>query len=101
MSRGDGRTSWYRWEGDDLLLSLRVQPRAKRDELAEPMGDHLRVRITAAPVEGKANAHLRRFLARLFRVPASRVELLGGELARTKRLRVRAPVRIPEMISRD
>ena len=78
-----------------------MQPRAKKDELAEPMGDQLKVRITAAPVDGKANAHLRRFLARLFGVPASRVELLAGEQARTKRLRIRAPVRVPDVIPRD
>ena len=87
MNEEAGPKRWYRWEAGDLLLSLRVQPRAKKDELAEPMGDQLKVRITAAPVDGKANAHLRRFLARLFGVPASRVELLAGEQARTKRLR--------------
>ena len=65
------------------------------------MGDQLKVRITAAPVDGKANAHLRRFLARLFGVPASRVELLASEQARTKRLRIRAPVRVPDVIPRD
>jgi uncharacterized protein len=92
---------WYRWEGDDLLLSLRVQPRAKRDAVGEPQGEQLKVRIAAPPVEGKANAHLRRFLAEVFGVPLSRVELLGGEQARAKRLRIRAPTRLPSLISRE
>jgi uncharacterized protein (TIGR00251 family) len=92
---------WYRWDGEDLLLCLRVQPRAKRDELAEPQAEQLKVRITAPPVEGKANAHLRRFLAEVFGVPASRVELLAGEQARVKRLRIRAPTRLPPIIHRD
>ena len=50
--------NWFRWESDDLLLSLRVQPRASQDEFVGPHGDHFKVRITAPPVEGKANAHL-------------------------------------------
>ena len=90
--------TWYRWEGEDLLLSLRVQPRAARDELVGPAGDHLRVRITAPPVEGKANEHLRRFLAGLFHVPRAGVELLAGDQSRSKRLRIRAPARVPALI---
>jgi uncharacterized protein (TIGR00251 family) len=90
--------TWYRWEGDDLLVSLRVQPRAKRDELGEPVGDQLKVRITAPPVDGRANTHLCRFLARTFGVPPTRVEIVAGEQARAKRLRIRGPSRLPAPI---
>ena len=90
--------AWYRWEGADLVLCLRVQPRASRDELLGPEGGHLRVRVTAPPVAGKANEHLRRFLAELFGVPRARVELLAGEQSRTKRWRVRGPDRLPSLI---
>jgi hypothetical protein len=45
-------SDWYRWDGDDLILSLKIQPKASRDELAEPLGDALKVRITAPPVDG-------------------------------------------------
>jgi hypothetical protein len=92
-------TDWYRWEGADLLLNLRVQPRAKRDELGEALGEHIKVRITAPPVDGKANEHLRRFLAKLFDVPQSAVELVAGEHARLKRMRVRSPKRLPAGIA--
>lgn len=91
--------TWYRWEGADLVLCLRVQPRAGRDELVGASDDHLRVRITAPPVEGKANEHLRRFLAELFGVPRARVELLAGGQSRTKRWRVRRPDRLPPVIA--
>ncbi len=94
--RGD--SAWYRWQDGDLLLSVRVQPRAKRDELLGPEGTHLKVRIAAPPIEGKANEHLRRFLAAVFEVPQSRVELVAGGQARLKRLRVRAPARLPDII---
>jgi uncharacterized protein len=86
---------WYRWEGEVLILALRVQPRAGRDEFLDPHGDHLKVRITAPPVEGKANAHLVRWLADAFGVPQGRVGLAGGDTARNKRFRIERPVRIP------
>lgn len=89
---------WYRWEGDDLLLRVRAQPRASRDELVGPEGGHLKVRITAPPLEGKANEHLSRFLAGLFAVPRARVELLAGDRSRIKRLRICSPGRLPELI---
>jgi len=54
-----------------------------------------RVRITAPPVDGQANAHLREFLAALFGVAKSRVALLAGETGRDKRLRIIAPNRLP------
>lgn len=88
-------TAWYSWEGDTLTLTLRVQPRASRDEIAGVQGDRLKVRITAPPVDGKANAHLIRFLAREFKVARSRITLLAGETGRDKRLRIHGPGRLP------
>lgn len=85
----------YAWEGADLILWVRVQPRASRDEWLEPGDDRFRVRIAAPPVDGKANAHLREFLAALFGVARSQVTLLAGETGRDKRLRVAAPRRLP------
>ena len=91
---------WYRWDGDDLVLSLKVQPKASRDELAEPLGGELKVRITAPPVDGKANKHLIGFLAKLFGVPKSAVILEAGDTGRSKRLRIRKPRRLPTSIER-
>lgn len=88
--------AWCRREGEDLVLALRVQPRAARDELAGPHGDRLRVRITAPPVDGRANAHLLRFLADCFGVPTASVRLERGETGRDKQVRIRRPGRIPE-----
>ena len=86
---------WYRWDGADLILQVRAQPRAGRDEWLEPRGDRIGVRIAAPPVEGKANDHLRQFLAGLFGVAKNRVTLLAGDSSRDKRLRVAAPRRLP------
>jgi len=91
-------SDFYRWEGDSLTLSIRVQPRASRDEIVGPHGDSLKVRITAPPVDGRANAHLVKYLAKAFGVPRARVTLLGGESGRDKRLRIDAPSRLPACI---
>ena len=64
-------TDWYRWDGEDLLLAVHLQPKASKDEFAGLHGDRLKIRLTAPPVEGKANAHLMAFLAKAFGVPNS------------------------------
>jgi hypothetical protein len=91
--------SWYRWDGADLVLNLRVQPRARSDEFGEPCGDQIKVRIAAPPVEGKANAHLLRFVADACGVPLTQVTLLAGGQNRSKRLRIVAPRRLPVGVS--
>lgn len=88
---------WYRWEGEKLLLRVRVQPRASSDEIVGPHGEQsLKVRITAPPVEGKANQHLIRFLAKAFGVPKGQVSLLRGDSGREKQLCITAPRQLPE-----
>ena len=86
-----------RWEGEDLVLDLRVQPRASRDELVGPYGEQLKVRITAPPVDGKANDHLLRFVAKAFGVAPSAVTLVAGETGRDKRLRISRPRSFPNV----
>ena len=92
---------FFRWENEDLLLSIKVQPRASKDELAEILGDSLKVRITAPPVDGAANKHLIAFLAKVFKVSKSQVTLISGETGRDKRLRVHAPKQWPEMFNKN
>lgn len=86
---------WYRREGTDLILQLRIQPRASRDEIVGPHGDALKVRITAPPVDGKANAHLLAWLADIFGVPRQQVMLVSGQSGRDKRVRISSPHRVP------
>ena len=92
--------AWCRWDGEDLVLALRVQPRATRDELAGPHGDRFRVRVAAPPVDGKANAHLLRFLAGCFDVPVADVVLERGETGRDKQVRIHRPRRIPAALGK-
>lgn len=63
---------------------VRVQPRASRDEVVGVQEDHLRVRLTAPPVEGQANATLVDLLARRLGVRRSTVSIVSGETGRLK-----------------
>lgn len=80
---------WLR-EADDgsLVLTLHVQPGAKQTGFAGPHGAAMKLRLAAAPVEGRANAALCAFLAEFCGVPRSAVTLLSGESARAKRVRI-------------
>ena len=85
---------WFRWDGHDLLLSVHVQPGAKIDRVDGLHGDRLKIRLRAAPVDGKANARLIGFLAGLFGVPQRAVTLVAGHTGRSKRARITRPVRL-------
>lgn len=89
---------FYKWEADDLLLSLYVQPNAKNDELVGEYNNKLKVRITAPPVDNKANKYLLKFLSKIFAVSSSRVTLLKGESQRTKQVKVSSPKKLPKLI---
>ena len=91
-------TGWHRWDGADLVLTVRVQPRASRNELRLE-GARLKARITAPPVDGAANAHLLRFVADAFGVAPSRVELVRGTTGREKVLRIAAPKTLPDALA--
>ncbi len=66
-------------------LAIRVTPRARRNEVAEVLNDGtIRIRLTAPPVEGKANQALIKFLSQILDVPASRIAIVAGETGRDK-----------------
>lgn len=92
--------SFYRWQNEDLVLTVKVQPKASKDEISGIQDGALKIRITAPPVDGKANKHLIGYLAKLFKVPKSAIELLAGETGRNKRLLIHKPVILPEQIRR-
>lgn len=80
--------SWLARDGERLVLNLRVVPRASRSEIAGTMGDALKIRLQAPPVDGKANKALVKFLAERLSVPARGIALLSGDTSRTKRIAV-------------
>ena len=89
--------SYFRWDGEDLILDCHLQPKASSDEFAGLHGERLKIRLTAPPVEGKANAHLLAFLGKAFGVAKSQVSLISGELSRQKRVRIQRPQKLPDL----
>jgi len=68
----------------DLRVTLHVVPGAKKTEAVGLHGDALKVRVSAPPVDGKANAALQRFLADTFGLPLNAVEQTSGLTQRRK-----------------
>ena len=68
----------------ESTFSVRLTPRAAQDKIAGWEGDVLRVRVSAPPVEGRANDALLRLLARALDVPTSRLRLVRGQTQRNK-----------------
>jgi uncharacterized protein (TIGR00251 family) len=84
---------------DGLVLRLYIQPKASRDSIVGLHGDELKVAITAPPIDGKANAHLVKYLAKLFRVAKSQVLVEKGELGRHKQIKIINPQQIPTEVA--
>jgi uncharacterized protein (TIGR00251 family) len=88
-------TPFFRWDGPDLILNIRVQPRARADAFAGATDGWLKVQISAPPAGGRANAALIGFLAGHFGLPKTRIVLERGAGGRRKRLRLKSPRRLP------
>jgi uncharacterized protein len=69
-------------------FAVRVQPRARRNEIVGETGKVLKLAITAPPAEGKANAACIELLAKTLKVPKSSVSIAAGETSRNKLVRV-------------
>ena len=75
---------------EGALLSVRVQPRARRMKSWAGRATTLRVRVTAPPIDGRANDAVVVLLAEVFGVPRSSIELVSGATSRTKLFRFAA-----------
>ena len=69
-------------------LSVRLQPRSKKDEVVGVRGPQVVIRVNAPPVDGKANAALTAFIAKRADVPKSSVTIVRGHTSRDKVVRV-------------
>ena len=86
---------WFHWQDNTLTLHLHLQPNAKTNEIVGPHGDALKIRISAPPIGGKANAHLLIFLASTFGVKKKQIQLLSGDSSRSKRVAITSPKNWP------
>lgn len=74
---------------DAVTFSVRVQPRASKDEIAGEIDGALKVRLQAPALEDRANQALCEYLARLLKTSKSAVRISGGERSRIKRIEIR------------
>ncbi len=84
------------------VLNLRVAPGAKRTSVEGPYGERaLKLKVSAQPVDGKANAEIERFLADLLSLPRSGVCVTRGHTSRDKTVLLRGvdPRRVEEALS--
>ena len=73
---------------DGVYVSLKVQPRASRNELGEVTGNELKVKVTAPPVDSAANEAVLRLLAEALDCPRNAIQLVRGAASRHKQVRV-------------
>jgi uncharacterized protein len=79
---------FLRAQPDGLLLSVKLQPRASANEIGEPLGNELRIKVTAPPVDAAANEALVKLLAKQLGCPRNQVELLRGHTSRHKTVKL-------------
>ena len=86
-----GMNTWIRQTPEgDVVLTLHIQPGAKRTEFSGRYGEAMKIRLAAPPVDGKANMALCAFLADFCNVSKSAVTLLSGEASRAKRVSIKS-----------
>ena len=71
-----------------VTLKVRLQPRASRDGIDGLLGDALKVKVTAPPLEGRANKAVKKLLAVRLGLTPSQIEIIAGERSREKLLRI-------------
>jgi uncharacterized protein (TIGR00251 family) len=76
--------TFYRQQGENLQLFCLVQPKAACNEVVGIHEDRLKIRITAPPTEGKANAYLIRFFAHFLGIPRPHTSVQTGKIGRRK-----------------
>jgi uncharacterized protein (TIGR00251 family) len=71
-----------------ITFAIKVQPRARRNAIVGNLGEALKIALTAAPVDGRANAACIEFFADLFDVPRSSITIASGHSSRNKVIRI-------------
>lgn len=81
-------TGWLIEAEGGVRLHLFIQPKSSKNEIVGPHDGALKIRLTAPPVDGRANEELISFLAKTLKVPKHAITLLKGETGRRKVVRI-------------
>lgn len=68
---------------DGLIVNIKISPNSKKNEIINER-DFTKIKITAQPIEGKANKALIEFLSRNFKIPKTSIKILKGETSKEK-----------------
>ena len=71
-----------------VRISVQISPNAKKSEIIGVLGDALKIRLQAQPIEGKANEALVRFLSDMLDVPRNAVAITHGQTSKRKLLEI-------------
>ena len=75
-------------QADGVLLSVKLQPRASANEIGDALGNELRIKVTAPPVDAAANEAVLKLLAQQLHCPRNRVDLVRGHTSRHKTVKL-------------
>jgi uncharacterized protein (TIGR00251 family) len=73
---------------DGVILPVRIQPRASKDEIVGEYNGALKIKLTAPPVEGEANKRCIEFLSKRFKIAKSCLEIIKGEKSKDKMIKI-------------
>lgn len=73
---------------DGLILQIRISPNASKNEIIKS-DEGIKVKVTAQPIDGKANKALIEFLSKQFKVPKTSFEIIRGETSKDKTILIR------------
>jgi uncharacterized protein (TIGR00251 family) len=82
-----------------VLLSVKLQPRASANEICEPLGNELKIKVTAPPVDAAANQALIELLAEKLGCSRGKIELIRGQTSRHKAILLHG-MRVAEILAR-
>ncbi len=82
-----------------VTISVKLQPRSSRNQVVGREGDIYRIKVTAPPVDGKANAALVKLLAKKLGIPPKKIDILSGQTSRLKTIRIQ-DLSLPDVSAR-
>ena len=72
----------------EFIIKIYLQPKSSKNEIVGPYRDGVKIKVTAPPIEGKANEALTRLLAKELGISPSSIEIIKGHHSREKTLKV-------------
>ena len=73
---------------EGIILPVRIQPRASKDEIVGEYNGALKIKLTSPPVEGEANRRCIEFLSKRFKIAKSQLEIIKGEKSKDKLIKI-------------